>query len=78
MEQASELVEELEEHDGPLPFDLVKLCGAVLDPKSYHVENHGILSVFVRYKTPYNLDGAPYLLILALVAVCPLTQHWEY
>ena len=62
-------VSDYEEFDGSNPFDLIKLCGALLEPSDYDSTKHGILSVVIHYHTPYStLEGKKVLLCFALGA----------
>jgi len=60
-------VEDFEQFDGSNPFDLIKLCGALLDQSNYDSTKHGILSAVIHYHTPCSaIDGRKVLPFFAL------------
>jgi hypothetical protein len=56
-----------EKFNGKIPFDPIKLCGALLDPSDYNAEKHGILSAVITYYTPFkSIKGKPITFSVAL------------
>ena len=61
------VVARYEKFDGENPFDPIKLCGAINNPKDYDESKHGLLSAVIEYYTPYKYsDGSAFTLTLAL------------
>ena len=56
-----------EKFDGENPFDPIKLCGAITNPKYYDESRHELLSTMIEYYTPYKYsDSSAFTLTLAL------------
>ena len=61
------VVARYEKFDGDNPFDPIKLCGSINNPKDYDESKHGLLSAVIEYYTPYKYsDGSAFTLTLAL------------
>ena len=52
-----EILSKYENFDGSNPFDLIKLCGAIIDHSEYDGSKHDILSATIEYYTPYTYSN---------------------
>ena len=67
MKEYPAIVARYEEFDSEDPFDPIRLCGAITNPKDYDKSKHGILSAVIEYHTAYcHQNGSPFKLTLAL------------
>ena len=61
------IVAKFEHFDGNVPFEPIRLCGAITNPSEYDSEKHGVLNAVVEYFTPYKTaNGVPYKLAILL------------
>ena len=92
MKEYPAIVARYEEFDSEDPFDPIRLCGAITNPKDYDKSKHGILSTVIEYHTAYcHQNGSPFKLTLALgqdmsvnsilglpsIMACELQARWK-